>query len=154
MFTYGCSTWVSRGVFKTSSCKSLLWLPSFISESVINWCFKIRCEVHQTASGVKGSSLPLNISVTLPLKVKRNVLITFIRLVLLLMFLSLAVFKKTSSSHDLTFHRVSFTNTIYICVCFRYLTIYFKLLGIIKLPFSCWVVTDRHNGPMYSNAHR
>lgn len=112
-------------------------------------------EVCQTASGVKGSSLPLNISVTLPLKVKRNVLITFIRVVLLLMVLSPSVFQKALSSQDLTFHRVSLTNYIYICVCvcFRSLTIYFKLLGVIKFPFRCWVKMDRHTGPTFSNAH-
>lgn len=43
---------------------------------------------------------------------KRNVLTTFIRAVILLLFLFLVIFHKILSSQDLTFHRVSFRNNI------------------------------------------
>lgn len=112
VFTYGCLSWVSRQLLKRSCNKIFLRLLHFISVSVISWCFIIRYKRSIRQLLVWKYQFCHKIFKCFHWGFKRNVLTTFIRAVILLMFLFLVIFQKTLSSQDLTFHRVSFRNNI------------------------------------------
>lgn len=128
---------MSRELFKRSCKKRFVWLLQLISISVISWCFIIRYKRSIRQLLVWKYQFCHKISKCFHWGFKRNVLTTFIRAVILLLFLFLVIFQKILSSQDLTFHRVSFRNNIYIYKIYIYFLItYFKLLGIIQFPFS------------------
>lgn len=151
VFPYSCSTWANRGLFKRSCCKRFVWLLHFrichqlMFQDQIGgpsdsfWCERNICATrHLSNTSTEGyGKYTYNFyqgcsftDVSFPWSISESII---------------------QSRFDLS---QFYSWIIYMCVCFGYLTIYFTLLGITNFPFNCLVTTDRHTGPMYSNAHR